>query len=324
MARLATSHVDPGVRWLLASKDPSVRYYTLTDILGLPTGHVEVVAARRQILKGSRLRALLRGHRTDGGFGVDWYKKWGGAQWRLVSAVELGIPSENPVARRAAEYVLARIPGMVRGPPNVAGRYRVHASMLGNPLGVCSRLGMWDHPRVHQVARSLVAWQWPDGGWNCDRVHGAAHSSFYESLATLWGLNEYLQMTGDREVRASVERAAELFLRHRLFRSCRGSAVIDPRWTRLHYPVYWHYDILQALRVLDLAGKLRDARTREALDLLESKRSPGGTWGAEGRFWHLGDLHGANAEVVDWGGRGPNEMITLNAVRVLTHAGRIG
>jgi len=313
----------PGVRWLLQSTDPSVRYFTLRDVLGVSAGSREVVAAKEQIPRGARLRRLLADPGTDGAFGVHWYKKWGGAQWRLVSAVELGVPHDDRVARRAAEYVLARLPGMARGPSRVAGRYRLHASVLGNPLGVCSRLCMADDPRVHRIAESLVEWQWPDGGWNCDSTETATHSSFYESLATLWGLNEYLLVTGDREVRKGVDRAAELFLRHRLFRSCRGDAVSNPRWTKLHYPVYWHYDILQALHVLTRVGRLRDPRTREALDLLESKRARDGTWHPEGRFWHLGDRRAANTEVVDWGQRGPNEMITLNALRVLASSGRV-
>jgi hypothetical protein len=32
---------------------------------------------------------------------------------------------------------------------------------------------------------------------------------------------------------------------------------------------------------------------------------------------------GSNVEVVDWGRRGPSEMITLNALRILRAAGRL-
>jgi hypothetical protein len=139
----------------------------------------------------------------------------------------------------------------------------------------------------------------------------------------MWGLNEYLLATNDDTVRTAVDRAAELFLTHRLFRSCRGDGVIDSRWTRLHYPLYWHYDILQALRVLGRAGRLGDPRAREALDLIAAKRAPDGTWHVEGRFWRRGPVNAANTEVVDWGASGPNEMITLNALRVLVASGRI-
>ncbi len=314
---------EPVFRWLLQSKDPSVRYFTLTDLLRETDSSREVLAAKKQIPQGHRLRALLAGQRADGGFGVHWYKKWAGATWRLVSAVELGVPSDNPVARRAANYVLSRLPLRRSEPHQVRGRYRLHASVLGNPLGVCSRLGMADDPRVRRIAHSLVRWQWPDGGWNCDSSEDARHSSFYESLATLWGLNEYFRTTKDATVRTAIDRATELFLRHRLLKSCHGDDVINPRWIRLHYPVYWHYDILQALRVLGFAGKLGDPRTREALDLIESKRAKDGTWHSEGRFWHLGDRRAANTEVVDWGQSGPNEMVTLNALRVLASARRV-
>ena len=313
---------EPGVRWLLRSKDPSVRYLARTEILGQGERSGEVGAAKRQIPRGSRLRALLAGQRADGGFGVGWYKKWAGATWRLVSAVELGVPSENAVARRAANHVLSRLPWVRDEPAQIRGRFRLHASVVGNPVGVCARLGMGDDPRVRRIARSLARWQWPDGGWNCDPAEDAQHSSFYESLAPLWGLSEYLRATNDDAVRTAVDRAAELFLRHRLFRSCHGAEVIDPRWLRLHYPLYWHYDILQALRVLGRAGKLGDPRTGEALDLVESKRGKDGTWHVEGRFWHRGPMNAANTDVVDWGKKGPSEMITLNALRVLVAAGR--
>jgi hypothetical protein len=300
-----------------------VRYFALTDVLEESEQSAAVRAAKSRIPRGDRLRALLSGQRADGGFGNDWYKKWAGTTWRLVSAVELGVSPESENARRAASHVLSRLPLSRVEPHRIRGRFRLHASVIGNPLGVCSRLGMADDPRVQRIAHSLVRWQWPDGGWNCDSSEDAKHSSFYESLATLWGLNEYLRVTNDAAVRPAVDRAAELFLRHRLFRSCRGESVIDPRWLRLHYPVYWHYDILQALRVLDRAGKLNDPRTGEALALLESKRAEDGTWKAEGRFWRVGPVDAPNAEVVDWGRDGPNEMITLNALRVLVRSGRI-
>ncbi len=313
-----------------------MRYFTLTDILGRPEGASEVIAAKRQIPNGPRLKALLSGQRPDGGFGVHWYKKWAGPHWRLVSAVELGVPPENEVARRAARYLLSRLPWPEARPSRIAGLWRLHASIPGNAVGVCSRLGMADDARVKRIAELLAEWQWPDGGWNCDSAEDARHSSFYESLSTLWGLNEYLRVRGDGDVRDAVNRAAEFFLKHRLFKSCHGDTVMDARWVKLHYPLYWHYDILQALRVLDRAGKSGDPRTREAFDIVKSKRSKDGTWRPEGRYWRLGkatgrpsgrlsevDLNRASTEVVDWGREGPNEMITLNALRVLVRSGRL-
>ena len=320
---------DRGVEFLLGSRDPSVRYFALSEVLGASEGSREVQAAKRLIPEGPRMRALFSGQLRDGGCGVHWYKKWGGPHWRLVSAVELGVPAGNEAATRAAEYVLSQPQLAPRDPRPKAGLRRVHASVPGNAVGVCSRLGLADNPRVGELARSLAEWQWPDGGWNCDGSAEAHHSSFYESLSTLWGLNEYLRATGDGGVRRAVDGAAEFFLRHRLFKSCRGERTVKDDWLKLHYPLYWHYDILQALRVLDQAGRLGDPRTKEALDIVASKRSKDGTWHAEGFYWRPAVVgmspgwKGPSAEVVDWGRDGPNEMITLNALRVLVHSGVI-
>ena len=329
-----TGRVDPAVTWLLDSEDPSIRYLTLTEVLGEPEGSREVLAAREQIPRGPLVRALLSGQQRDGGFGVHPYQKWTGAHWRLVSLVELGIPAGYKPAVKATDGVLRWLTGEsqdYRRDRRKNGLWRVHASMEGNALGVCSRLGLAEDPRVKQLAQSLVEWQWPDGGWNCDDREEARHSSFYESLASLWGLVEYHRATGDKDCSTAIRKATEFFLRHRLFRSCTTGEISNPEWLKLHYPLYWHYDILQALRILHLAGKIGDPRAREALDIVEKKRLSNGLWRPGAYYWYpkgrvrvMGRKRiVSNVEVVDWGRNGPNEMITLNALRVLKASGRL-
>lgn len=64
----------------------------------------------------------------------------------------------------------------------------------------------------------------------------------------------------------------------------------------------------------------------DALDLIEVKCKPDGLWHTEGSYWRklLKDANKSESrlEVVDWDRRGPNEMITLNALRVLKSAER--
>ncbi len=316
---------DPTIRWLLGREEPSVRYPTLMEILGEPMDSPEVKTARDQIPDGPRVRTLLAGQRSNGGFGVHPYKKWTGAHWRLVSLVELGLPAGDPRARAAADQVLRWLTGDThrRRVKRINGLVRRCASQEGNALAACSRLGLTDDPRVRQLAQSLVEWQWPDGGWNCDKDEHAHHSSFYESLAPLWGLTEYHRTAGDEGCLDAAQRTAEFFLRHRLFRSERTGDVVNPEWLKLHYPLYWHYDILQALRILSQLGKLKDPRAQEALDIVEGKRLPDGRWRPGGYYWRPPGSKGSNVEVVDWGRGGPNTMITLNALRVLKGAGRL-
>jgi hypothetical protein len=289
-----------------------VRLLARRDLLG------ERILNTDELLQGPKFKALLDGQQPGGGFGVHPYRKWIGAHWRLVSLVELGIPAGEPRAMRAAETVLEWLTSEEHrsSAPTVRGLVRRHASQEGNALAVCSRLGMTVDPRVQLLADSLIAWQWPDGGWNCDLRADAHRSSFHESLPAAWGLFEYALATGSADAAAAARRTAELFLKHRLFRSISTSGVIHHEWLVLHYPPYWHYDILQALLVLSRMGLASDPRCADAVALLEQRRRPDGRW-QPGGYWWAAPGKAGSPEVVDWGRSAPNEMITLNALRVL-------
>ncbi|MBA2461463.1 MAG: hypothetical protein H0V45_06835 [Actinobacteria bacterium] len=133
----------------------------------------------------------------------------------------------------------------------------------------------------------------------------------------MWGLREFWRVTGDEDARRSADRTAELFLEHRLFRRLSTGEPIHPSFTVLHYPAYWHYDVLEALVVLARMGRAGDPRARDAIELLELRRLEHGRWRAGGRWWKPPGSVGSNVEVVDWGHSATSEMITLNALRVL-------
>jgi hypothetical protein len=96
--------------------------------------------------------------------------------------------------------------------------------------------------------------------------------------------------------------------------------VIDPCWLAIHYPPYWHYDFLQALVVLTRMGKVGYARAEEGIEHLIGLRRPDGCWGTGRAWWKPPGTPRAGGEVVDWGRTGPNQMVTLNALRVLAGA----
>lgn len=259
------------------------------------------------------IAGLLRGQRRDGGFGGHPYSKWTGAHWRLVSLVELGVPKSDPRARAAANNVLEWI--AAPSVPNVvAGRERRHASMEGNALAACSRLGMARKKEVRHLVDVLLRAQWPDGGWNCDINPGARRSSFHETLAPIWGLVEYNRATGDREALEAAQRGGELLLSHSLYRSSAG-VTIHPEWERIHWPHYWHYDFFHGLRVLALLKRLDDPRAADALALLKARRRSDGLWRAGGhRYWSRPGAP-AHAEAVDWGDA--HEIVTPAALAIL-------
>jgi hypothetical protein len=307
------------VGWLLESDEPAVRLLARREILGQ-----DATADQERVLTGPKVRRLLDGQHDDGGFGVSPYSKWTGAHWRVVSLVELGVPAGHERVRAAAGTVLDWLTGdRHRGQvQTINGRVRAHASQEGNALAVACRLGLAADPRVRQLAGSLLEWQWPDGGWNCDVRSRGSRSSFHESLIPIWGLHEYAAATGNRAARCAARRGAELILEHRLFRSLRTGRPIHPTWTALHYPPYWHYDILQALMVLSRMGLADDPRASDALDVLQRRRLSDGRWLVDGVWWRSPGSGRGHCEVVDWGSDGPNEMITLTALRCLHAAGR--
>jgi hypothetical protein len=219
---------------------------------------------------------------------------------------------------RSSEYE-ERLIGRVRGLPTL------HASIDGNAVWALLRLGLADE-RIEPLVARLLAAQWPDGGWNCDRRASGRASSFTESLIPFRAVSLHADLTGSGESKAAAARAAELFLARRLFRRLGNGRVIRPSFLQLHFPCYWHYDILFALTVLAEAGMVRDPRCEEALELLERKRLPDGGYPAEARYYRVARKHGSGRSLVDWGPtsvRRSNDWVTVTALAVRTAAGRL-
>ncbi|HEX5148840.1 MAG TPA: hypothetical protein VFW02_07150 [Candidatus Limnocylindrales bacterium] len=314
---------DPALQLLLDSDEPAIRHAALTELLDRPPDDPDVAAARAAIPTGPIVAGLVAGQEPDGQFGVHPYTKWSGAHWRLVSLMDLGVPGDLPSLAAAHDGVLAWLgPGHERRVPIIDGRARRCGSQEGNALATGVHLGRDDDPRVRRLAANLVRWQWPDGGWNCDKKPAARHSSFNESCPPLLGLARFAAASDDRDAAAAADRAAEFLLRHRVAFSERTGELASPSIGLLHYPPFWHYDLLAGLRVLVAAGRVGDPRASDALDLLESKRRPDGSWQPGARWWRSPGSRGSNVEVVDWGGRGSSEPLTLSGLRVLKAAGR--
>jgi hypothetical protein len=261
--------------------------------------------------------ALFRGLSRD--YGVHPYSKWGGAFWRLISLVDLGVEPRHPAAVRAADATLEWVASPTRlasiHKRRIDGRVRRCASQEGRALQACLDVGLRGDTRLDTLAESLVETQWPDGGWNCDRKPAAQHSSFNETWGPILGLARY----GASD---AVARGTEFLLQHRVVFSHRTGEPAHPEMLKLHFPAYWHYDLLAGLRTLAAADGLADPRAGDALDLLESKRLPDGTWRTQKRWWKRPGSNGSNVEVVDWGDAA-NELLTEQAEGVLRVAGRL-
>ena len=315
---------------LLASPEPSLRFKALTGVLGRAPDDPALAPLRQEIASSPCVQALLSGRAGDGTIPSSTYRKWTGAHWVLTDLADLGYPPGDDGLWPLVDQNLDSWTG--RHAPRVdvsQERPRRCASQEGNAILSATLLGYGDDPRVEELVQRLLACQWPDGGWNCDRRPEAVHSSYHETLIPTRALALWARRTGDPRAAAAAGAAAEVMLKRRLYRRLSDGAIIDPTFVALFYPYTWHYSIVYALRVMAEMGRIGDPRCADALDLLESKRLPDGGWPAEKR-WYRHVQHDARyasgQSLVDWGGvnkRRANPWVTVEVLGVLAAAGRI-
>jgi len=356
---------DQAVAWLLKNENPGVRYWTLTDILEKSKSDAEAVAALNGIESWDPIAEYLREQHPAGywGDGEDVYwPKWRATVWALMLLAELGVPRTNPSITRGAEYFLRVMDGQDRSwpPPKYSEedlrgwRLVWEPCVTGNMARTLAEFGFESDPRVREMFEWLVKNQRDDGGWNCeteDSREGEAvhHSSFMSTIEPLWAFSSLERQKWPRGGREAVERGVEFLLMHRLFKSDKSGKVIRPEWTQLHFPLFYFYDILHGLRVVTALGFGGDGRTKDARDLLLSKRLPDGTWPMEATYlrslrrnfvkdektgqWHsvkeegidLSNIYKSTGKVVEvpsiYSSLGEvgkaNPWVTLNALRAL-------
>src|SRR5437867_2286875 len=252
---------------LLRSKEPPVQWKVRVHVLGEDPRSKRIRDLGRQIRRSPRVRALLahrdlRGRLRPVG---NPYSKWQGAHWVLATLADIGYPRVDRSLSAMRDQVLDRWLGDVYyhefdakteaeayrgvGVPRMRGRYRRCASQQGNALYFLTKLGL-ANGRSDALVERLLHWQWPDGGWNCDKHPSADTSSFWESRHPMLGLAADARDKRDSAAKDAARRAADVFLTRELFRERRTGRVMNPSFVALHYPLYYEYDILGGLKAM--------------------------------------------------------------------------
>jgi hypothetical protein len=319
-----TAHV---IDRLLNSDEPSIRFKILANVLGEDPESPGITKLREEIRTSPRAALLLSERDKDSKIPFHPYSKWYGAHWVLASLADIGYPpgDESLIPLREQVYKWLFGKSHQKRIRTIEGRVRRCASQEGNALYYLLTLGLADE-RTDELAARLCTWQWPDGGWNCDKNPRAVNSSFMESLIPLRALALHARLTGNRQSKEAAERAAKVFLKRRLYKRQTDGSIINVDFVRLHYPCYWHYDILFGLVVMTEAGFVGDERCHDALGLLESKRLPDSGFPAEKKYYQATGKPKTGRSLVDWGGtskRRMNEFVTTEALCVLKESGRL-
>jgi hypothetical protein len=319
---------DP-VEWLLEEDNPSVRYFTLTDILGKSESDTDVSKAKNDIMVEGPVPRILVKQKRGGYWGraEDFYirSKYKGTVWSLILLAELGADGKDERIRKACEFILDNSQDPESGGFAYArrkgngGRHGIVLPCLtGNMVWSLIRLGYLDDQRVQRGISWITTYQRFDDGIE------HAPSGWPYMMSDCWGrhtchmgvvkaLKALAEIPFDRrskDVRETVERGAEHMLKHNIHkRSHDLTRVSKPGWLRFGFPLMWNTDALEILVILAKLG-YRDERMQEAIDLVVSKQD------SQGR-WKLDDTFSGRFQVnIERKGQ-PSKWTTLNALKVL-------
>ncbi len=327
MRRESSAHLDSRetrvIDWLLELGQPSVRYYTLVDLLGRKPDDPEVKAAHSAIPRAGWAHDLLRTQKPKGYWEAheprtvrEWvrflrFPTFQTSIWKGMVLADLGLTAADPRIRRFADLVF---------------EYKLHLSselnffteevcIVGNVARMLTRFGYGDDRRVRKLYDWMIEDQREDGGWNCAAGEPGTLDC-WEALAAFAAIPKGKRSAA---MERAVARGAEFYLERKLLEEGRRYAP----WFRFHYPTHYYYDVLVGLDVLTGLGYAADKRLESALEILRKKRRSDGTWildrihpdeGPAGR----GGAHARKVRplALERAGK-PSKWITLTALRVL-------
>jgi hypothetical protein len=179
---------------------------------------------------------------------------------------------------------------------------------------ILSILAYFDFPddRTHMIVEYLLDQQQSDGRWDPLPNNSPIRYVMDATILILDGLHEYEKRYPERSdpLIQAQRNGREFLLQHRIYKSPQTGKEIDQKIALFSFPPRWHYDVLVALDYFQDCQEDRDERMINAINLLESKRSPDGTWNLQNQ--HAGKTYFEMEQV----GK-PSRWNTLRAVRVL-------
>lgn len=300
------------IDWLLERSNPSVRYFTLRDILGKPENNLEVMDARRAIPKSAAVQKILRKQNSHGCWekpDSPYLPKYKSSYWTLMILGRLGMDRTNEKVAKACEFIFqfqnddGGFQSESTGSASREYRYRrlrnkelpsrreyvsslifeSQASCLtGNVVSALIRMGYTNDHRVNKALEWLVRVQNKDGGWLCPywKAHARdKHGCFMGTICPMEAFSEVPREDLTKEVSATISRGAEFLLMHHLFKADHHNyKVINQAFSELSFPWFAGYNILRGLDVLTKLGYAKDPRLDEAIDIILQKQQSNGAW----------------------------------------------
>ncbi len=310
---------DSPIDWLLERSNPSVRYFTLVDVLGKPQDDLEVRYTKKAISESATVQMILRKQNPLGYWenpNRPYVPKYKSSYWTVMVLGNLGIDKTCDEVAKACEFIF-QFQLEDGGFPceNIGtGRESQLSCLTGNMVAALVRLGYENDSRVKRAVNWLVRIQNRDGGWLCPywKAHAKdRHGCFMGTICPLEAFSEIRSTDLKKELTASISNGAEFLLMHRLFKADHHNyRIINQAWLELGFPWFFSYNILRGLDVLTKLGYVNDPRLEDGVDMLLQKRQKNGSWVLENS--PVGRMQ------VDIETKGqPSKWITLIALRML-------
>jgi len=322
-------NADP-IIWLLEDNNPSVRYFTLIDILEKAENDPEVRKTKEEIMKKGVVPKILA-KQKEGGYWEDsqnfYTAKYKGTVWQIIILAELGVDGKDNYIRKACEFILDNSQDCESNGFSVwvsaktgGGRSSgVIPCLTGNLVCSLIKLGYLEDERIKNSINWITTYQRFDDGikdtpkdWPYERlvICWGKHSCHMGAVKALKALAEIPVNQRNEEVRNTIEEGVEYLLKHHIYkRSHDLSRVSKPGWLRFGFPLMYQTDVLEILGILTRLG-YHDKRMQEAIDLLISKQDNQGRWKLESTF------NGRFQTNIEQKGKS-SKWITLNALKVL-------
>jgi hypothetical protein len=283
--------------WLLELDNPSVRYWTLVDILDRPA---EAQEARAAIAQQPLVQELFAKQHSGGHWGDDETKP-------MTAAGTLGVLSLlYMLGVEPDQRTTAGCDSFLRFCQNECGgfsmvktrRSGIFPCTTGAHLPMLVYYGLGDDPRVRRAFEFLIEDMARDDALDCGRYQH--RDCLWGAIAALDGLAALPEDMRSSQSEAVVRRLADALL----------DADYDfegehKRWLTFGVPRVW--DLLSALRALAAHGYGQDPRFWPLLDLVLARQDEQGRWlcGSVSRTWPLEKRNR------------PSKWVTLDALRLL-------
>lgn len=325
----AALKADP-TEWLLEEGNPSVRYFTLKDILDKREDDRTVQTARHDIMQSGIVPDMLQKQRELEylhAYPRFYTYKYKGLVWSLIVLAELGVEL-NPQIKEQCEYMLGNSQELQDGgfSQNTAVRTgggrvtEVIPCLTGNMVWILLRFGYFEDPRLQKgidwITRFMRFYDGVKDGpaappYDHYEPCWGAHTCHMGVVKALKALSAVPVGSRTKEINDTIQQAAEFLLIHHIFkRSHNLKQKSKPGWLKFGFPLMYQTDVLEILDILTALG-IKDSRMDEAINIVIDKQDVFGRWKLE-------NTYGSDRLLIPIGQKGEeSKWITLRAMRVL-------